>query len=112
MEIPQVIEAIRTVWEPQFKAISDDIKELKDEGKEQRSWLENKLTALSCKEHGDQMQGIETSIVKLEAEVSANRKHSEEQDRARDKKEARIWTVLGGVIASVAFYLIQNHLIK
>jgi len=110
MEIQHIVEAIRIAWDPQFKDIRKDIQELKEDNKEQRQWLSEELKALSCKEHGDQMQEIEKTLIELRGEIHTNKRHNDRQDRARDKKETRIWGVFGTVIAGVLLYLATTHL--
>lgn len=105
----ELSEAMQVFLMPHLETIKNEIKELKKDAREQRAWLEGKLSALSCKEHDNKMQDIEKSLIELKGQIAKNREHNDRQDKSRDKRESRIWAVLGTVIAGVVVYIITNH---
>ena len=93
MESAEIIKGISDIFNPHFSTLTGEINGLKSDYKELRTWLEKKLEALSCKEHGEQMSGVEKELIEIRAEVKANKLHNDRQDLARDKKEGRLWAV-------------------
>ena len=107
-ELNEIIKIVQNVIGPKLESIENTIADFRRSSGERYAALEAKINTLACHEHRDKIGDLEKKTILLESRIESNQQHSERQDRSRDKKENKIWMVLGTVIAGAILYLIQT----